>query len=55
MLMQMLALSPEQINALPPTERDSIQQLVRPATLSRIRADMDTCLQRNQFMGGAFA
>jgi hypothetical protein len=29
MLMQVLSLTPDQISALPPSERDAIQQLVR--------------------------
>jgi hypothetical protein len=51
MLIQVLNLTPDQINALPPSERDAIQQLVgtflfHPNIYSKSNQ------QRNQFMSG---
>ena len=53
MLMQVLSLTQDQINSLPPTERDQIQQLVRQ-TLSCPRLFLtnilsNTLKQRKQF------
>ena len=65
MLYQVLQLTPEQINALPPAERDAIQQLVGPcppvirvaSSIWKTDSSFVLCsrfraLQRSQFMSG---
>lgn len=50
--MQVLALSPEQIENLPPSEREAIKQLVRtPFAACIIDPDLEFPLQRSQFLG----
>ena len=52
MLMQVLSLTPDQINSLPPTERDAIQQLVSALDVSNYSSKIHGYEQRNQFMSG---
>lgn len=40
MLMQVLAMAPEQINMLPQTERDAIMSLVRPSLIVSTHANI---------------
>lgn len=56
MLMQVLSLTPDQINGLPPSEREAIQNLVCLTLV--IFGHPYSCglrLKRNQFLGGISA
>jgi hypothetical protein len=44
MLLQVLSLTPDQINALPPSERDAIQQLVSILMLGMSYPRLSICL-----------
>jgi hypothetical protein len=56
MLMQVLSLTPDQINALPPDERNAIQQLVSVNGIWIFKIITDIVQpQRNQFIGGITA
>lgn len=41
MILAVLTMTPEQINAMPPTERTSIMQLVRVSLYPKRHADME--------------
>ena len=56
MLMQVLSLTPDQINALPPDERNAIQLLVSIYVIQIFKIITDVVqTQRNQFIGGITA
>ena len=55
MLLQVLALTPDQVNNLPPAEREAIKLLVSDTARVSLRSSLNACMQKSQFMGAVGA